>query len=138
MAARLVQNAYRNDLHSGLHNWLTGTYELVLVNAAHSPTARKIADVTPVTPGGGVSLTLTISAVNVVNTNESAVLIADLAVSPVGANVGVFQTAYVRNVTNDLFAFGYDYGPGQDVLDGETKNFVFDQVNGAATLENKP
>jgi hypothetical protein len=132
-AAQYFFNQYIADLHNKVHNIGSDALKLALSNTAPTATITDLSGITQIAAGGGYTLggfPLIVTS----STQTSGVYkatITNYSFSPTGT-VATFRYPILYNSTagNKTICW-WDYGVGQDLLNGDTFNFNFDSTLGA-------
>ena len=130
---------YAEQLNKAVHNWSSHTYKAVFSNTAPSATNTMLADITPISNGGGYSGGagggVTLDSVALSESSGTAkVTIADEVFTASGASVGPLRYVPIYNDSAtspaDALVCWYDYGSSITLLDTETFTIDFDGTNG--------
>lgn len=135
MAAYNKFNQFIEDVMHGVHDFSADQLMVALVAAANPPVAGNsvLADLTQIAYTNLSSRALTISAEGQVG-GTYEITIADLTLTSTGGSTGPFRYVVIYNDTptapaDPLIAW-FDYGADITLLDGESIDLDFDDVNG--------
>jgi hypothetical protein len=139
-AAQFFFNQYIADLHNKVHNISTDVLKLALSNTAPATTVTDLSGITQISAGGGYVLggfilTVTSSAQT---SGVYKAMFSNYVFSPTGT-VNTFRYPVLYNSTAGNKAIcWWDYGAGQNLINGDTFNFSFDSTLGALRASFAP
>ena len=106
---------------------------IALTNTPHTSTWSSISDLTQVAYTYCSSRVLTVSSC-VQTAGVLKLILANLALTATGGNIGPFQYAYIYDATSGYLIGYYTYVASTTMYDGDTFNINPDQTNGVLTI----
>jgi hypothetical protein len=138
MAAFNKFNDFAEQLLSGVHNFASHTFRVVLTNTAPVATNTILANITQISNGNGYTTGGTATTMSVSETSGTARATGtDVVFTATGA-VGPFRYAVLYNDTAtspaDALVGWWDYGSAVTLANTETFTVDFDGTNGILAL----